>query len=209
MKQVIDVDSYEIYIDSIVHEIIDQVFHSNGIFRLDAFLYTVGDFLFNAFQVLLHLCYSSTDLRNGLIDYFLACLKNGNAEALESYQYQLASDFLWQFHGIHDVATYFSKMQLSGSTILPAHERGLWGDTFCILWLSKWLNISIGIWSLTIKTRYLLFNKTASSDPYCILFHDANPISGHYEPLLYIKLSICNIGGPHIYFSLICKDLES
>jgi hypothetical protein len=62
---------------------------------------------------------------------------------------------------------------------------------------------------LTRKTRYLLFNKTASDNPYCILFHDANDVSGHYEPLLYRKISICNVEGAHIYLSLICKDLES
>ena len=86
MKQVIDVECYEIDTDSNVHENIDQVLHNNGIFRLDAFLYTVGDCLFDAFQVLLQFHYSSTELRNGLIDHFLACLKNGYVEALDSYQ---------------------------------------------------------------------------------------------------------------------------
>ena len=181
MKQVIYVDSYEIDTNSIVHDLIDNVLHSNEVFRLDSFSYTVGDCLFDAFQVLLHFHYSSTDLCNGLIDYLLGCLKNGTVEALESYEYELESDFILKLHGIHDVTTYFSKMRLSASAILPAHERGIWGDTFCIWWSSKWLNISIGIWSLTRKTRYLLFNKTASSIPYCILLHDVNPVNGHYE----------------------------
>jgi hypothetical protein len=132
MKQVIDVESYEIDTDSIVHDDINQVLHSNRNFRLDAFLYVVGDCIFDAFQVILHFCYSSTDLRNGLIDYFLGCLKNGDGEALDSYQSELAFDFIWQLHGIHDVTTYFSKMWFYASTILPTHERGLWGDTFCI-----------------------------------------------------------------------------
>jgi hypothetical protein len=184
MKQVIDVESYELDTHSIIHEIIDEVLHSNGIFRLDAFSYTVGDCLFDAFQVLLHFHYSSTDLHNGLIDYLLGYLKNGDAEALDSYEYKLESDFLQQLHGIHDVATYFSKMRLFASPILPTHERGIWGDTFFIWWLSNWLNISIEIWSLTRKTIYLLFNKIASNNPYCIVFHDANVVSGHYEPLL-------------------------
>jgi hypothetical protein len=70
------------------------VFHSNALFRLDAFSYTVGDCLFDTFQVLLHFRYSSTELHNGLIDYFLTCFKNGNAEALQSYEYELESDFL-------------------------------------------------------------------------------------------------------------------
>jgi hypothetical protein len=73
-----------------------------------------------------------------LIDYLLVCLKNGDAEALNSYEYELESDFLWQLHRINDVAMYFSKMQLSTSPALPAHERGLWGDTFCIPWISNW-----------------------------------------------------------------------
>jgi hypothetical protein len=208
MKQVIDVESYVIDTHSIIHDNIDKVLHSNAIFRLDAFSYTAWDFLFDAFQVLLHFHYSSTDLCNGLIDYFLGCLKNGDAEALESYEYELEYDFLLQLHGIRDVTMHFSKMRLSAYRIMPAHERGIWGDTFCIRWLSKWLNISIGIWSLTIKTTFLIFNKTASNNPYYILFHDANVVSGHYEPLLYIKFSICDHGGPHIYLSLIFKDLE-
>ena len=82
MKEVIDVESYEIDTQSIIHDNIDVVLHSNGLFRFDAFLYTVGDFLFDTFQVLLHFRYSSTELRNGLIDYFLTCFKNGDAKAL-------------------------------------------------------------------------------------------------------------------------------
>ena len=149
MEQVIYVEFYQVDIDSILHDNIDQLLHNNALFRLDAFSYSVGDCLFDAIQVLLHFHYSSTKFPNGLIDHFLACLENGNVEALESYQYELAFDFLCQLHGIHDVATYFSKMRLSTSPTLPAHERGLWGDTFCIRWLSNWLNISVGIWSLT------------------------------------------------------------
>jgi hypothetical protein len=55
--------------------------HRNGLFRFDAFSYIVGDFLFDTFQVLLHFRYSSTELHNGLIDFFLACFKNGDVEA--------------------------------------------------------------------------------------------------------------------------------
>jgi hypothetical protein len=132
MNEVIDVESYEIAAQSIVHDNIDMVLHSNALFRLDAFSYTVGDCLFDTFQVLLHFRYSSTELRNGLIDYFLTCFKNGDVEALQSYEYELESDFLRQLHGIQDVTTYFSKMRLSASPVLPPHERGLWGDTFCI-----------------------------------------------------------------------------
>jgi hypothetical protein len=101
------------------------------------------------------------------------------------------------------VATYFSNIRLSASPVLPTHQRGLWGDTFCIQWLSNSLNISVGIWSLTRKARYLLFNKTASENPYCILFNDVDALNCHYEPLLYRKMSICNIEGPRIYLFVI------
>ena len=73
MEEVIDVESYEIDTHFIIHDSIDEVLHRNGLFRLDAFLYTIGDFLFDAFRVLLHLRYSSTGLSNGLIDYLLGC----------------------------------------------------------------------------------------------------------------------------------------
>jgi hypothetical protein len=176
MNEVIDVESYEIAAQSIVHDNIDVVFHSNALFRLDAFSYTVGNFLFDTFQVLLHFHYSSTELRNGLIDYFLTFFKNGNVKALQSYEYELEYDFLQQLHGIQDVTSYFSKMWFSASPILPPHERGLWEDTFCIWWLSNWLNISVGIWSLKRETRYILFNKSASDNPYCIIFHDVTTL---------------------------------
>jgi hypothetical protein len=87
MNEVIDVESYEIATHSIVHDKIDVVLHSNALFRLDAFLYTVGDCLFDTFQVLLHFRYSSTKLHNGLIYYFLTCFNNGDVEALQSYEY--------------------------------------------------------------------------------------------------------------------------
>ena len=83
MKEVIDVESYEIDTHSIIHDNIDVVLHSNGLFRLDPFSYTVGDCLFDTFQVLLHFRYSSTELSNGLIDHFLVCLENGSVEALK------------------------------------------------------------------------------------------------------------------------------
>ena len=49
MKEVIDVELYEIDTHSIMHDNIDEVLHSNGLFRLNAFSYTIRDFLFDAF----------------------------------------------------------------------------------------------------------------------------------------------------------------
>jgi hypothetical protein len=79
------------------------------------FSYTAGDYLFDELQVLLHLHYSSIDMYHGMIDHFLLCLHNGNVDALESFQCELAFDFPYQLHGIHDVGMYLSKMCLSTS----------------------------------------------------------------------------------------------
>jgi hypothetical protein len=49
MKEVIDVESYEKDKQSIVHDNIDLFLHKNGLFRLDAFSYIVGDCLFDTF----------------------------------------------------------------------------------------------------------------------------------------------------------------
>jgi len=159
--------------------------------------------------MLLHFRYTSNELRNGLIDHFLFCLKNNDIEAIQSYQYELAPDFLYELHGVNDIGTYLHKMRYSASTNIKESDRGLWGDTFCIRWLAKWIDISIAVWSLTRKTRYLLFNQHENAIPYCILFHDANPVSGHYEPLVYQKFPICICNESNIYLSPICKDIES
>ena len=193
----------------ILPENIDIVLKRNGLFRLNAFSYNVGDCLFGSFEMLLNFCYTSNELRNGLIDHFLFCLKNNDVEAIQSYEYELAPDFLYELHGVNDIGTYLHKMHCSASTNIKESDRGLWGDTFCIRWLAKWLDISIAVWSLTRKMRYLLFNQHENAIPYCILFHDANPVSGHYEPLVYQKFPICICNQSNIYLSPICKDIES
>jgi hypothetical protein len=118
------------------------------------------------------------------------------------------SYFLYQLHGIHDVGAYLLKMWLFAFANQPENERGLWGDTFFIRWLANWLKISIAVCSVTRKIRYLIFNKSASRDLYCILFHDSNPLVGHYEPLFYKRSSICNFGRSNTYLSLVWKELE-
>ena len=125
----------------------------------------------------MHFCYLSIELRNGIIDHFLNCLQRNDTEAKESYQYELDPIMLYQLHRIHDVDTYLRKMRFPASNSNFESERGLWGDTFCIRWLSKWLNILIGLWSLTMKTRYLFFNHDLDTIPLNILFHDTDPIT--------------------------------
>ena len=192
MTSIVNVDNYKKKCS--IEGSIDDVSEREGLFRLHGFSFNSGDCLFDNLQVLLHFCYTSIELRNGLIDHVLECLGKNNIEALESYQYELSLDFLNQLHGISNIETYLCKMRLLASMALNEMQRGQWGDTFCICWVAKWLNISISIWSLTRKNKYLLFNPTANINPYCILFHDANPSSGPYGPLLYKKLTIIAIG---------------
>ena len=100
-------------------------------------------------------------------------------------------------------------MRLYASTNGVAIEQGLWGDTFCIRWISNWLNISVVVWSLKNTERNFLFNKDANTNPYCILYHDTNSDCGHYEPLLCKRQPAMNIEKSNDYLSLICKDLQN
>ena len=90
MEEIIDVDNYKFRLQCILPENIAIVLKRNGLFRLNAFSYTVGDSLFDSFEMLLHFRYTSNELRNALIDHFIFCLKNNDVEAIQSYQYELA-----------------------------------------------------------------------------------------------------------------------
>ena len=78
--------------------------------------------MFNSFEVLLHFRYTSNQLRNGLIEHFLFCLNNNDVEAIESCQYEIASDFLYELHGITDIDTYLRKMRCSASKNIKESE---------------------------------------------------------------------------------------
>ena len=149
MVEIIDIENYHSAKKHRIDANIDIVLMKHSLFRLQQFQYTAGDCLFNAFEVLLHFRYSSIELCNGIIDYFLNCLQRNDTEAKESYQCELDPVMLYQLHGIHDVDTYLHKMRFSASNSDFQYERGLWGDIFCIKWLSKWLNIPIRVRSLT------------------------------------------------------------
>ena len=120
MEQAIDVELYRIDAHSIIHDNIDYVLCNNAIFRLDAFSVYYRRFPLR--------CISSSITLSLFLDWaaqwidisFLGFLENGNIEALESYQYELGSNFLYQLHGIHDVYTYLSTFFLSNSIPLLA-----------------------------------------------------------------------------------------
>ena len=54
---------------------IDNVLQLHGLFRLENFAYAVGDCLFNALQVLLDFRYTTTEIRESIIEHFKACLE--------------------------------------------------------------------------------------------------------------------------------------
>jgi len=97
METIIDVNSYKFRLQCILPNNIDCVLKRNGFFRLNAFSYTVGDCLFDSFEMLLHFHYTSNELWNGLIEHFFF-LNNNDVEAIESYEYELAPDFLYEIH---------------------------------------------------------------------------------------------------------------
>ena len=136
-------------------------------------------------QVLFNSRYTSIELRKGTIEYFRGCLEKQDPEAITSYKHELHKESLIEMHNIHDPEVYLQKMSISASSNLPIETRGLWGDIFCIHWVSNWLIVPIRVWSKTQAWCYLHFNSTIGTNTFDILFHDENPINGHFEPLLH------------------------
>ena len=89
MEKILDVETYEYKKECNSNASIDDVLNRNNMFKLQAFYYALGDCLFDTFQVLFQFHYSSIQLRNGIIGYFFLCLAHVDADALESYQYEL------------------------------------------------------------------------------------------------------------------------
>ena len=71
MVEIIDIENYHPAKKHRIDTNIDIVLMNHSLFRLQEFAYTPGDYLFNAFEVLLHFCYSYIELRNGILDHFL------------------------------------------------------------------------------------------------------------------------------------------
>ena len=123
-------------------------------------------------------------MHKGAIHYFLACLERHEPEAIESYNHELDPKILYKLHKVNDVETYLQRMQLSTKPTTTDTKIGLWGDALCIHWLSKWVNIQISIYSLMKGKKYLHFNKYLNTESCSLLFHDLNPLSEQFEPLM-------------------------
>ena len=87
-------------------------------------------------------------------------------------------------HNISKCEIYLEKMARYASNNIPLGSRGLWGDIFCIHWLSNWLKIPIRFWSKTKIRIYLHFNSSVAKNTHDILFHDKDPLNGHLKPLV-------------------------
>ena len=89
---------------------INNVLHNHDLFRLHNFAYSIGDFLFDTFQVLLHLKYTSVESREGTIEYFKPCLRKQDWEAIASYENELNTCSLMEMHGANDREVYLHRM---------------------------------------------------------------------------------------------------
>ena len=87
-------------------------------------------------------------------------------------------------HNVNDPKVYLQKMSRSASIQIAPRERGLWGNIFCMHWMSNWLKIPIWIWSSTQMKSCIHFNSNIDTKIYDILFHDEHPLDGNFEPLL-------------------------
>ena len=104
--------------------------------------------MFDAFQVLLHFRYTSLEIRQNTIEYFRFCLEKAtierikskeSKEAIRSYNNELHPCSLWEMHKLTDKEVYLHKMSKFASIAIVPCDRGLWGDIFCVHWISNWL----------------------------------------------------------------------
>lgn len=166
------------------------VLQKHHLCRVDNFSYLIGDCLFHSLELLLHFRYTSVELRRGTIEYFRRCLEKQDGEAILSYEHELHEVSLQEMHNISNREIYLDKMARYTSNNIPLGSRGLWGDIFCIHWLSSWLKIPIRSWSKTKMRIYLHFNSSLMANTLDILFHDEDPLNGHFEPLVHRQLTI-------------------
>jgi len=110
---------------------IDNVLQMHGLFRLQNFAYAVGDCLFNALQVLLDFRYTATEIRQGIIEHFRACLEKQDEEAIRSYELELNSNSLIEMHNVNDPEIYLDKMCKSAVIDICQRIEG-YGATFSV-----------------------------------------------------------------------------
>lgn len=100
MFDIVGVDNYNKCEQEIVPNI--DISLKNNLFPLEYFSYTVGDCLFDSLQVLLHFHYTSNELQNGLVDYFMLLLSKGDFDALQALVHELHPEILYEIHNLYD-----------------------------------------------------------------------------------------------------------
>jgi hypothetical protein len=89
---------------------IDIALKNEGLFIINKFKYNVGDFLFDSLELLLKYQYTSMQLRNGTIYYFLTYLGNHEKDTIISHHRDLDPQNLHELHKVDDPQTYLCKM---------------------------------------------------------------------------------------------------
>lgn len=110
VEHIIDVENYKTISKQVLVQTIDEVLQNNNLLRIKPFVYSMGDCLFNSFYLLLHMHYTSLELRNGIIDHFINRLELNDDEALFSYKHELDAKVLYEMHGLNDIDTYLRRM---------------------------------------------------------------------------------------------------
>lgn len=98
MVNIVGVDIYSNCDQEIVPNI--DISLKNNLFPLEYFSYTIGDCLFDSLQILHHFHYTSNELQNGLVDYFMLLLSNDDSDALQALAHELHPEILYEIHNI-------------------------------------------------------------------------------------------------------------
>jgi len=95
------------------------------LFCLRNFAYVVGNCLVNALQVSFHFRYTSTEIREGIIEHFRTCLQKQDKKEIASYQLDLSICSLVEMHKISDLDEYLNQMTRLTSINITPHDRVL------------------------------------------------------------------------------------
>ena len=85
---------------------IEKMLEKHGLYRVHDFKYNVGDFLFDIYEYLLKFQYTSIQICNGIIYFFVSCLHNNVNKVLNSYNHELHPKSLKELNNVEDTTTY-------------------------------------------------------------------------------------------------------
>jgi hypothetical protein len=141
--------------------------------RNTAFIYIVGDCLFDSTSYLLQYEISSTSLRMNTMGHLSQFLSLNSPKAQQIRQLELNPDWLHDLHeDVYNEYQYMQKMYVS------VVRGGLWGDFTAIKWIANYFKKPIYVWSIASGQIIAKERCEFELEPLHIVFGN-----NHFEPI--------------------------